>query len=66
MLTHADITMKFKIAAVKPGIHVSTFVHGISMLLYMITTKVQRLYTYVLVRQHGETRGSTVRRMGMS
>jgi len=33
MVTHADITNKFKMAAVKPGIHVSTIVHGISELL---------------------------------
>jgi len=32
MITHADITPKFKMVAVKPEIHVSTFVHGISKL----------------------------------
>jgi len=44
MVTHADITQKFKMAVVKPEIHVSTFVHGLSKLLYIITTKFQRLY----------------------
>jgi len=44
MVTHADTTQKFKMAAVKPEIHVSTFVHGISNLLYMIATKFQQLY----------------------
>jgi len=44
MVTHADITKKLKMAAVKSGIHVSTFVHGISNFLYMIATKFQRLY----------------------
>jgi len=39
MVTHADITQKFKMEANKPEIHVSTFVHGISKLLYMIATK---------------------------
>jgi len=33
MVTQADITQKFKMTAVKPVIHVSTFVHGISKLL---------------------------------
>jgi len=41
MVTHADISQKFKIAAVKPEIHVSTFVHGKSKLLYIIATKFQ-------------------------
>jgi len=41
-----DITQKFKIAAVKPEIHVSTFVHGISRFLYIIATKL-RCYTHV-------------------
>jgi len=44
MVTHVDITQKFKMAAVKPEIHLSTFAHGISKLLYMIATKFQRLY----------------------
>jgi len=44
MVTHVDITQKFKMAVVKPEIHVSTFVHGISKLLHMITTKFQRPY----------------------
>jgi len=47
MVTHADITKKFKMAAIKPEIHVSTFVHGISKFLHMITTKFQRLYPFV-------------------
>jgi len=38
MVTHANITQKFKMAAVKREIHVSTFVHGKSKLLYMIKT----------------------------
>jgi len=42
--THGGITQKFKMVAVKPEIHVFTFVDGISMLLYMIATKFQRLY----------------------
>jgi len=29
MVTHADITKKFKMAVVKPEIRVSTFVHGL-------------------------------------
>jgi len=49
-VTHADITQKFKMAAVKPEIHVSTFVHGISKLLYMIATKFKRLYPCFGVR----------------
>jgi len=32
MVTHADITQKFKMTAVKLEIHVSPFEHGISML----------------------------------
>jgi len=44
MVTHIDITQKFKMAVVKPEIHVSTFVHRISKLLYMIAAKFQRLY----------------------
>jgi len=56
MVTHADITKKFKMASVKLEIHVSTFVHGVSKLLYMITTKIQRLYHDFWVRQHGETK----------
>jgi len=43
MVAHADIPKKFKMAAVKPEIHVSIFVHGISKLLYMIATKFKRL-----------------------
>jgi len=43
MVTHADITQQFKLA-VKPKIHVSTFVHGSAKLLYIIATKFQRLY----------------------
>jgi len=35
VVTHADITQKFKMVAVKPEIHLSTFVHGISKLLYI-------------------------------
>jgi len=50
VLTHADITQKFQMVAVKPEIHVSTFVHGISKLLYMIATKFQRLYIFLGVR----------------
>jgi len=38
MVTHADTTQKFKMAAVKPEIHGSTIVHGISKLLCMIAT----------------------------
>jgi len=30
MVTHADITHKFKMAVVKPELHISKFVHGIS------------------------------------
>ena len=30
MVLHADIAQKFKMAAVNPEIHASTFVHGIS------------------------------------
>jgi len=48
MAAHADITQKFKMAAVKSEIHVSTFVHGVSKLLYIIATKFQRLYTCFL------------------
>jgi len=44
MVTHVGITQKFKMAAVKPEIHLSTFVHGIYKLLYIIATKFQRLY----------------------
>jgi len=44
MATHADITQKFKKALVKPEIHVSTFVNGLSKLLYIIATKFQLLY----------------------
>jgi len=44
MLAHADVTQKFKITAVKPEMHVSTFLHGISELLYMIETTFKRLY----------------------
>jgi len=47
MVTNADITKNFKMAAVKPEIHVSTFVYRISKHLYMIATKFQRLYTFV-------------------
>jgi len=43
-VTHAEITQKFKMAAVKPEIHASTFVHGTSKRLSMIATKFQRLY----------------------
>ena len=32
MVTHADIAQNFKMAAVNPEIHASTFVHGISKL----------------------------------
>jgi len=39
MATLVDITKKFKMVAVKPKIHVFTFVHGISKLLYTIATK---------------------------
>jgi len=60
MVTHADITQKFKMVEVKPEIHVSLFVHGISKLLYMIATKFQRLYPCFGVRQHGKTSGNTV------
>jgi len=31
MVTHADITQKFKMVAVKPEIHACTFVHGIEI-----------------------------------
>jgi len=34
MVKHADMTNKFKMASVKPEINVSTFVDGISKLLY--------------------------------
>jgi len=47
MVTHADITQKFKMASVKPEIHVSTFEHGISKLLNMIATKFQQLFPSV-------------------
>jgi len=43
MVTHADITQKFKMAAVKSEIHVSAFVHGIFKLLCIMPTKFQRL-----------------------
>jgi len=33
MVTHADITRKFKMTAVKPEIQASTFVNGISTFL---------------------------------
>jgi len=46
MVTHAHITQKFKMTAVKPEINVSTLGHGINKLLYMIATKFQRLYPY--------------------
>jgi len=46
MVTHADITQKFKMAAVKPEIHASTFIHEIAKLLYMIATKFHG-YTHV-------------------
>jgi len=41
MVTHADVTQKFKM---KPEIHISTFVHEMSKLLYMIATEFQLLY----------------------
>jgi len=44
MVTHADITQKFKMAAVKPEIHVSTFLHGISKLLHMIAKKFKPMF----------------------
>jgi len=47
MVTHANITHKFKMAEVKPEINEFTFVHGISKLLYMIATIFQRLCPYV-------------------
>jgi len=34
MVTHADITKKFKMAAVKPELQVSTYVHEIFKFLY--------------------------------
>jgi len=34
MVTHADITQKFKMAEVKPEMYVSTFVHGKSISFY--------------------------------
>ena len=39
MVTNTDIAQKFRIAAVKPEIHVYTIVQGISKLLYTIATK---------------------------
>jgi len=48
MVTHTDITKKFKMGAVKPEIHVSTFVHGISKLPYMIATLFQWHVFFVL------------------
>jgi len=42
MVPHADITQKFKMTVVKPEIHVSTFVHGIFKLLYLIATNFQQ------------------------
>jgi len=48
VLTHADITQKCKM--VKPEIHVSTFVHGLSKLLYIIATKFQRQFHVFGVR----------------
>jgi len=43
MITNTVITQKFNKVVVKPEIHNSTFVHGLTKLLYMIATKFQRL-----------------------
>ena len=55
MVTHTDIAQKLKMAAVKPEIHVYTFIHGIAELLYMIATEFNG-YTYVFgVQLHDGT-----------
>jgi len=54
-VTHVDITQKFKMAAVKPEIHVYTFVHGISKLLYMVASKFHVYLCYTFVFGVGNT-----------
>ena len=58
-LTDKTGSQKSKMVAEIKELHASHLTH-------MIAKKVQRLYPYFKIRQHGETSGDTVRRLDMS